>query len=62
MMLLKKLDGNCLFDRIILNTYSCYFRVHGDVFRPPHRKHVLSALVGSGVQLFMMSFIVIGWF
>jgi hypothetical protein len=38
------------------------FRVHGDVFRPPHRKHVLSALVGSGVQLFMMSFIVIGWF
>ncbi|UJR33442.1 hypothetical protein I4U23_020887 [Adineta vaga] len=33
--------------------------VHGDVFRPPRAKNFLSALVGSGVQLFMMSFIVI---
>lgn len=38
-----------------------YFdRVHGDVFRPPQRKNVLAALVGSGIQLFLMSFIVIG--
>ncbi|CAF0743885.1 unnamed protein product [Rotaria sordida] len=33
--------------------------VHGDVFRPPHRKNVLAALIGSGVQLLLMSFIVI---
>ncbi|CAF4573912.1 unnamed protein product, partial [Rotaria magnacalcarata] len=24
--------------------------VHGDVFRPPHRKNVLAALIGSGIQ------------
>ncbi|CAF3411127.1 unnamed protein product [Rotaria socialis] len=33
--------------------------VHGDVFRPPHRKNVLAALIGSGVQLLLMSLIVI---
>ncbi|CAF1194796.1 unnamed protein product [Didymodactylos carnosus] len=33
--------------------------VHGDVFRPPKRKNVLVALLGSGVQLFLMSFIII---
>jgi len=32
--------------------------VHGDVFRPPRRKNVLAALVGSGIQIFLMSFIV----
>jgi transmembrane 9 superfamily protein 2/4 len=35
------------------------YRVHGDVFRPPRGKNVLAALIGSGVQLFMMSFIII---
>ncbi len=35
-------------------------RVHGDVFRPPSGKNGLAALIGSGVQLFLMSFIVIG--
>ena len=38
----------------------CMCRVHGDVFRPPRRKNVLAALVGSGLQIFLMSFIVIG--
>ncbi|CAF1036555.1 unnamed protein product, partial [Didymodactylos carnosus] len=33
--------------------------VYGDVFRPPRRNNVLVALLGSGVQLFMMSFIII---
>ncbi|CAM4775184.1 unnamed protein product [Rotaria magnacalcarata] len=33
--------------------------VHGDVFRPPHRKNVLAALIGSGIQIFLMSLIVI---
>lgn len=33
--------------------------VHGDVFRPPRAKNVLAALIGSGIQIFLMSFIVI---
>ncbi|CAF0915524.1 unnamed protein product [Adineta steineri] len=33
--------------------------VHGDVFRPPRGKNYLAALVGSGIQILMMSFIVI---
>ncbi|CAM2699090.1 unnamed protein product [Rotaria socialis] len=33
--------------------------VHGDVFRPPHRKNILAALLGSGIQIFLMSLIVI---
>jgi len=37
-----------------------FFRVHGDVFRPPRRKNILAALIGSGIQIFLMSFIVIG--
>jgi hypothetical protein len=36
------------------------YRVHGDVFRPPRRKNVLAALIGSGIQISLMSFIVIG--
>jgi len=33
--------------------------VHGDVFRPPKRTESLVVLIGSGIQLFTMSFIVI---
>ncbi|KAL5107733.1 Transmembrane 9 superfamily member 4 [Taenia crassiceps] len=33
--------------------------VHGDVFRPPRRSALLAALVGSGVQLLCMTFIVL---
>lgn len=33
--------------------------VHGDVFRPPQRPKLLVALVGSGIQLFCVTFIVI---
>ncbi|CAF1017616.1 unnamed protein product [Adineta ricciae] len=33
--------------------------VHGDVFRPPMAKDFLSALIGSGIQLLLMLFIVI---
>lgn len=31
--------------------------VHGDVFRPPKHKMILSVLVGSGVQIFLMTFV-----
>ena len=34
--------------------------VHGDVFRPPKNKQLLSALLGAGVQIFFMSMITIG--
>ena len=34
--------------------------VHGDVFRPPKHKQLLSALLGAGVQIFFMSMITIG--
>lgn len=34
--------------------------VHGDVFRPPHRPKLLAAFIGSGIQLFCVTFIVIG--
>lgn len=34
--------------------------VHGDVFRPPQRPKLLVALIGSGIQLFCVTFIVIG--
>lgn len=33
--------------------------VHGDVFRPPKNRLLLSVLVGSGVQIFAMTFITI---
>ncbi|CAF4080209.1 unnamed protein product [Rotaria sp. Silwood2] len=33
--------------------------VHGDVFRPPRGKNFLAALIGSGIQIFLMSLIVI---
>ena len=37
--------------------------VHGDVFRPPTSPMLLSVIVGSGVQLFCMTFITLGeWF
>ncbi|EGW35371.1 uncharacterized protein SPAPADRAFT_58594, partial [Spathaspora passalidarum NRRL Y-27907] len=35
--------------------------VHGDVFRPPKQRLLLSVLVGSGLQIFLMSFITIGF-
>ena len=34
--------------------------VHGDVFRPPQRPKLLSAFIGSGIQIFCVCFIVIG--
>lgn len=34
--------------------------VHGDVFRPPRQTTFLVVLVGSGIQLFCMSLIIIG--
>lgn len=33
--------------------------VHGDIFRPPQHKLVLSVLIGSGTQIFAMGFITI---
>ncbi|ODV78964.1 uncharacterized protein CANTADRAFT_51889 [Suhomyces tanzawaensis NRRL Y-17324] len=33
--------------------------VHGDVFRPPKQKMLLSILIGSGVQIFLMVFVTI---
>lgn len=34
--------------------------VHGDVFRPPKNTELFVVLIGSGIQLFSMSFIIIG--
>ena len=34
--------------------------VHGDVFRPPRKGMLLSVLLGSGVQIFVMTFITLG--
>lgn len=34
--------------------------VHGDVFRPPQRAWLLTAFVGSGVQIFCMVLITLG--
>ena len=34
--------------------------VHGDVFRPPQRTKLLAALIGSGIQILCVSFVVIG--
>ena len=34
--------------------------VHGDVFRPPQRSWLLTAFVGSGVQIFCMVVITLG--
>ena len=31
--------------------------VHGDVFRPPKAKQILAALVGTGVQIFVMAIV-----
>ena len=36
--------------------------VHGDVFRPPQRAWLLTAFVGSGVQIFCMVLITLGRF
>ncbi len=33
--------------------------VHGDVFRPPKFTKVFAALVGSGIQIFACTFIII---
>lgn len=33
--------------------------VHGDVFRPPKNSRLFAAFVGSGIQIFWMSFITI---
>lgn len=33
--------------------------IHGDVFRPPKQRLLLSVLVGSGVQVFIMAFVTI---
>ncbi len=64
MMLLKKLVGNCMFFCLLVvfmkDSSLVIYRVHGDVFRPPPRKNILAALIGSGIQIFLMSFIVIG--
>ena len=35
--------------------------VHGDVFRPPSHPTLLVANLGSGIQIFCMVLIVIGW-
>ena len=56
-----KLFVRSLFDhRSTSNTIR--FRVHGDVFRPPRHKHLLTAFVGSGIQIFLMASIVISRF
>jgi len=34
--------------------------VHGDVFRPPQRTKLLAALIGSGIQILCVAFVVIG--
>ncbi len=36
--------------------------VHGDVFRPPKNTELFVILIGTGIQLFSMSFIIIGNF
>ena len=33
--------------------------VHGDVFRPPRHPRLFSAVIGSGIQIFIMSVITI---
>ncbi|KAI5955167.1 TMN2 [Candida jiufengensis] len=33
--------------------------IHGDVFRPPSQKQLLSIIVGSGLQIFFMAFVTI---
>lgn len=33
--------------------------VHGDIFRPPKNKMLLSIVVGSGIQIFLMAFVTI---
>ncbi|XP_071807092.1 transmembrane 9 superfamily member 4-like isoform X1 [Asterias amurensis] len=35
--------------------------VHGDVFRPPKAKQILAALVGTGVQIFVMAIVTISF-
>lgn len=34
--------------------------VHGDVFRPPNHPMLLSAFLGSGIQIFCMVLIILG--
>lgn len=34
--------------------------VHGDVFRPPRFPKLLAALLGSGVQIFLMVLVTLG--
>lgn len=33
--------------------------VHGDVFRPPPKRMLFAAVIGSGIQIFLMSLITI---
>lgn len=33
--------------------------VHGDVFRPPRYPKLFAAVIGSGIQIFLMTFITI---
>lgn len=33
--------------------------VHGDVFRPPPQRMLFAAVIGSGIQVFLMSLITI---
>lgn len=33
--------------------------VHGDVFRPPRYPKIFAAVIGSGIQIFLMTFITI---
>ena len=57
--ILIKQDVNvCLKDETLEETG--WKLVHGDVFRPPQRPKLLAAFVGSGIQLFCVTFIVIG--
>lgn len=56
----KILDGNCENkfsveknnEKIFLS-----FRIHGDVLRPPRFEMLFSSLIGSGVQLVVMTFL-----
>lgn len=58
---------------LLINDYVCFVQedaieetgwklVHGDVFRPPQRPWLLTAFVGSGVQIFFMGLVTLGKF
>lgn len=50
-------DDDLEIDRVV--DESGWKQVHGDVFRPPRRMMLYSALIGTGYQLFWMGFCVI---